>query len=62
MCVDFRDLNKACLKDDFPLPHIDMIIDSAASSVMYSFMDRFLGYNQIIMAVIDKIKTGFIIE
>ena len=39
MCVDFRDMNKACPKDDFPLPHIDVIIDSAASSAMYSFMD-----------------------
>ena len=60
MCVDFRDLNKACPKDDFPLPHIDVIVDSAASSAMYSFMDRFLGYNQIMMAVMDKIKTAFI--
>ena len=62
MCVDFRDLNKACPKDDFPLPHIDVIVDSAASSAMYSFMDGFSGYNQIMMAVIDKIKTAFITE
>ena len=62
MCVDFRDLNKACPKDDFPLPHIDVIVDSAASSAMYSFMDGFSEYNQIMMAVIDKIKTDFIIE
>ena len=60
MCVDFKDLNKACPKDDFPLPHIDVIVGSAASSVMYSFMDGFSGYNQIMMAVIDKIKTAFI--
>ena len=39
MCVDFRDLNKACPKDDFPLPHIDVIVNSTASSAMYSFMD-----------------------
>ena len=62
MCVDFRDLNKACPKDDFPLPHIDVIVDSAASSAMYSFMDGFSGYNQIMMAVMDKIKTVFITE
>ena len=62
MCVDFRDLNKACPKDDFPLPHIDVIIDSITSSAMYSFMDGFLGYNQIMIAVINKIKTAFIIE
>ena len=62
MYVDFRDLNKACPKDDFPLPHIDVIVDSAASSVMYSFMDGFSGYNQIMMAVMDKIKTASITE
>ena len=62
MCVDFRDLNKACQKDDFSLPHIDMIIDSAASSAMSSFIDGFSGYNQIMMAVMDKIKTTFITE
>ena len=62
MCVDFRNLNKACPKDDFLLPHIDVIVDSAASSAMYSFMDGFSGYNQIMMAVMDKIKTAFITE
>ena len=30
MCVDYRDLNKASPKDDFPLPHIDMLVDSTA--------------------------------
>ena len=62
MCVDFRDLNKACPKDDFPLLYIDVIVDSTTSSAMYSFMDGFLGYNQIMMAVMDKIKTDFITE
>ena len=62
MCVDYRDLNKACPKDDFPLPHIDTLVDSAASNAMYSFMDGFSGYNQIMMAVIDKLKTSFTTE
>ena len=62
MCVDFRDLKKACLKDDFPLPHIGVIVDSISSSAMYSFMDGFSEYNQIMMAVMDKIKTAFITE
>ena len=62
MCVDFRDLNKACPKDDFSLPQIDVIVDSATSSAMYSFMDGFSGYNQIMMAVMDMIKTAFITE
>ena len=45
MCVDFRDLNKACLKDDFPLPHIDVLVDNTAGIALISFMDGFLGYN-----------------
>ena len=36
VCVDYRDLNKASPKDDFPLPHIDVLVDSAANSAMYS--------------------------
>ena len=47
MCVDFRDLNKACPKDDFPLPHIDVLVDNTAGSALMSFMDGFLRYNKI---------------
>ncbi|RVW63936.1 Transposon Ty3-I Gag-Pol polyprotein [Vitis vinifera] len=43
VCVDFRDLNKASPKDDFPLPHIDMLVDSIAGHSMLSFMDGFFG-------------------
>lgn len=39
MCMDFIDLNKACLKDSFPLPCIDLIIDSIAKHLLVSFMD-----------------------
>ena len=28
MCVDFTNLNKACHKNDFPLPHIDVLVDN----------------------------------
>jgi hypothetical protein len=50
MCVDFRDFNKASPKDDFPLPHIDVLVDNTARHAMLSFMDGFSGYNQIKMA------------
>ena len=49
MCVDFTDLNKACLKDSFPLPKIDQLVDSTAGHGLLSFMDAFSGYNQISM-------------
>ncbi|RVW21342.1 Transposon Ty3-I Gag-Pol polyprotein [Vitis vinifera] len=62
VCVDFRDLNKASPKDDFPLPHIDLLVDSTAGHSMLSFMDGFSGYNQILMALEDMEKTAFITE
>lgn len=45
MCVDYRDLNRASPKDDFPLPHIDMLVDNTAQHQFFSFMDGFSGYN-----------------
>ncbi|GAU50278.1 hypothetical protein TSUD_409140 [Trifolium subterraneum] len=60
MCVDYRDLNKASPKDDFPLPHIDVLVDNTAKSKVFSFMDGFSGYNKIKMAVEDREKTSFI--
>ena len=50
MCVDFMDLNKACPKDSFPLPRIDQLVDSTVRHKLLTFMDTFLGYNQIKMA------------
>ena len=32
MCVDFTDLNKACPKDSYPLPRIDQLVDSTATT------------------------------
>ena len=62
MCMDFRELNKVCPNDDFPLPHIDVLVDNTAESVLTSFMDGFLGYNQIKMASKDMTKTIFTTE
>jgi hypothetical protein len=59
MCVDNRDLNKASPKDDFPLPHIDTLVDNTAKFAVFSFMDRFSGYNQIKMDPEDMEKTTF---
>ena len=60
MCVDYRDLNRASPKDDFPLPHIDVLVDNTAQFSVFSFMDGFSGYNQIKMAPEDMEKTTFI--
>jgi hypothetical protein len=57
--VDFRNLNKACPKGEFPLPSMDVLIDFAAGHEMFSFMDGFSGYNQIRMSLKDAEKTAF---
>lgn len=45
VCVDYRDINHARPKDNFPTPFIDQLIDECAVSEIYSFMDGFSGYN-----------------
>jgi hypothetical protein len=60
VCVDYRDLNKACSKDNYPTPFIDQIIDNCASNVIFSFMDGFSGYNQIDILPADQHKATFI--
>ncbi|GAU31520.1 hypothetical protein TSUD_332960 [Trifolium subterraneum] len=59
MCVDFTDLNKACLKDPYPLPSIDKLIDGASGCKVLSFMDAYSGYNQIKMNLPDAPHAAF---
>ncbi|CAL8087795.1 unnamed protein product [Prunus armeniaca] len=59
VCTEYRDLNPACPKDEFPLPNMDILIDSTSSQGMLSFMDEFNGYNQIKMSPKDAKKTAF---
>ena len=60
MCVDFNDLNKACPKDSYPLPRVDVLVDSMARHQLLSFMDAFSGYNQIRLHEADQEKTSFV--
>jgi hypothetical protein len=62
MCIDFSDLNNACPKDNFPLPRIDMLVDSTVGHRLLSFMDAFSEYNQIRMHPVDQEKTAFITD
>ena len=60
MCVDYRDLNRASPKDNFPLPHIDTLVDNTAKHSLFSFMDGFSSYNQIRMVPEDMENTTFL--
>jgi len=60
VCIDFRDLNKACTKENYPMPFIDQIVDECAGNEIFLFMARFSGYNQITIHLEDQHKTTFI--
>jgi hypothetical protein len=60
VCTDFRDLNKACPKDNFPRPFIDQIIDECVGCEAFSFMDGFSRYNQIQIKPEEQHKMTFI--
>ena len=60
LCIDFTDINRACPKDSFPLPRIDLIVDVTTDHELLIFMDAFSGYNQISMDPDDQEKTSFL--
>ena len=60
LCIDFTDVNRACPKDSFPLPRINLIVNATAGLELLSFMDAFSGYNQISMDPDDQEKTSFV--
>ncbi|XP_073294498.1 uncharacterized protein [Primulina huaijiensis] len=60
MCVDFRDLNKTCPKDCYPLPRIVQLVDSTSGCELLSFLDAYQGYHQIPLALEDQDKASFI--
>jgi hypothetical protein len=57
--VDFRDLNRATPKDEYPMPVVETLINATAGNKILSFMDGNAGYNQIFMAPEDIHKTAF---
>nr|GEU68713.1 reverse transcriptase domain-containing protein [Tanacetum cinerariifolium] len=59
ICVDFTDLNKACLQDCYPLPEIDWKVESLCSYPFKCFLDAYKGYHQIQLAEADEEKTAF---
>ena len=60
LCIDFTDVNRACPKDSFPLPRIDLIVDATAGHELLSFIDAFSGYSYIIMDPNDQENTSFV--
>lgn len=60
ICTNYTDLNRACLKEAYPLPNIDRLVDGAAEHKLLSFLSAYSGYNQIKMNSVDKKKMTFL--
>ena len=62
MCTNYTDLNRVCLKDVYPLPCNDRLVDEGSGFQVLSFLDAYSGYNQIRMHPLDEEKMTFITE
>ena len=59
ICIDYRKLNQAILKDHIPFPFMDQMLERLARQAYYYFLDGYLGYNQIVVNPEDQEKTTF---
>eukprot|EP00253_Pinus_taeda_P006472 PITA_06472 len=59
LCIDFRNLNKVSLKDNYPLAKMDHILQRVVGASRMSLLDGYSGYNQILVHEDDRDKTAF---
>ena len=59
LCADLRNLNKVSLKDNYPLPKMDHIVQRVVGASRISLLDGFSGFNQILVHLDDQEKTAF---
>jgi len=58
-CVDFRNLNKTSLKDNYPLAKMDQLLQMVLEAQILSMLDGFSGYNQVNVDSTDREKKSF---
>ena len=59
VCVDLKKVNAATVRDHYPLPFIEHVLERVVGHEAYSFLDGFSGYNQVSIDPKDQHKTAF---
>lgn len=62
MCIDYRALNDLTVRDHFPIPRIDLILDQLRDAKYFTALDLDNAYHQIQVVVEDREKTAFTCE
>ncbi len=62
MCIDYRNLNKYTKNVNYPLPHIDVLLDTIAGAKVYTTLDLVQGYHQLRIKEDDQHKTTFVTQ
>ena len=62
VCVNLKKVNAATIRDHYPLPITDHVLERVAGKKAYSFLDGFSGYNQVSIDPKDQHKTAFATE
>jgi len=60
LCVDFRDLNRVSIKDNYSLPNMEILLQEVIFSTLMSILDGFFGYNHMLVAKKYRPKTTFL--
>jgi hypothetical protein len=59
LCVDFRNLNRASEKDNYLVPSMEQLLQTVSGFEIFSLLDSFSGYNQVLVSEKDHFKTTF---